>query len=105
MNLKSMVILAFIAYLFLFEVALSLKLFGWREEKLKGIFKLQHGAWMKFSHALGIVMSKIILTVLWIVGFGSYAIAWKIAHVFKRKKKDTYWKAISNEKNDMKYPF
>ena len=37
-----------------------------------------YDAWMAFSHALGRVMSAIILTVLWVIGFGAYAIVLKL---------------------------
>ena len=48
--------------------------------------------WMAFSHALGKVMSWIILTMLWIVGFGIYAIIGKIMMLFKRSPvKNSYW--------------
>lgn len=48
--------------------------------------------WMAFSHALGLVMSTIVLTLLWIVGFGSYAIAFRIACICKRSVVQTsYW--------------
>ncbi len=38
--------------------------------------------WMKFSHAIGFVMSKILLTVLWIVVFGIYGIVHMIGKMF-----------------------
>lgn len=41
-------------------------------------------AWMEFSHVLGRIMSFIILTVLWIVGFGIYAIIAKLIGLFRR---------------------
>tara|TARA_Y100000310_G_scaffold310740_1_gene356279 strand:+ start:529 stop:840 length:312 start_codon:yes stop_codon:yes gene_type:complete len=98
------IILAVIAYLFLFEVALTIKKLGIKEEKLIPPFSWQHAIWLKFSHGLGIVMSKLILTILWIVGFGPYAIVWKLGHL-KKKKSDTYWVKVDNEKADMKYSF
>ncbi|MBI3331830.1 hypothetical protein HYZ99_02610, partial [Candidatus Peregrinibacteria bacterium] len=42
-------------------------------------------AWMAFSHALGMVMSKIILTILWVVGFGLYGIVLKVIGLFQKK--------------------
>tara|TARA_Y100000310_G_scaffold309103_1_gene352873 strand:+ start:204 stop:521 length:318 start_codon:yes stop_codon:yes gene_type:complete len=105
METKWLIILGIVAYLFLFELALSLKCIGLKEENLKGFFKTQHNLWMKFSHGLGEVMSRIILTLLWIVGFGPYSIVWKIIHLFKGKKKDTYWVEIDNENNELKYSF
>lgn len=52
-----------------------------------------YDAWMEFSKALGMVMSKIILTILWIVGFGAYAVILKIIRLFVKKAETpgTYW--------------
>ncbi len=50
-------------------------------------------AWLLFGQVLGKIMSKIILTVLWIVGFGIYGIIHRILCLFTKKKADaaTYW--------------
>lgn len=48
-------------------------------------FSWLYDAWMAFSKLLGMVMSKIILTVLWIVGFGIYGIIHKIVGLFVKK--------------------
>ena len=63
--------------------------------------------WMAFSHALGLVMSKILLTILWIVGFGIYAIPMKIATIFRPKKSlATYWHDVPAEYPDsMRHQF
>ena len=48
--------------------------------------------WKMFSHAFGRVMSFIILTVLWIVGFGTYGIVLKVIGLFKKEEtKASYW--------------
>ena len=48
--------------------------------------------WMAFSKAFGRVMSFIILTILWIVGFGVYAIIAKIIAATRRVvPASTYW--------------
>lgn len=48
--------------------------------------------WKKFAELLGRVMSSLILTVLWVIGFGAYAIMLKIANIFtSHKKPKTYW--------------
>jgi hypothetical protein len=48
--------------------------------------------WMAFSKILGRVMSAIILTILWFVGFGMYAMILKIGSLFKQKETlSTYW--------------
>ncbi|OGJ57122.1 hypothetical protein A2635_01275 [Candidatus Peribacteria bacterium RIFCSPHIGHO2_01_FULL_51_9] len=65
------------------------------------------GLWKKFSHILGMVMSWIILTILWIVGFGSYAILMKLIRVFQPKKSpESYWIETDPDfENSMKYQF
>lgn len=61
---------------------------------------------MAFSHVLGRIMSAILLTILWVVVFGIYAIAFKIIRLFsKTSGKDTYWIDVSNERTDMRYQF
>ena len=52
-----------------------------------------YDAWMEFSTLLGFVMSKIILTILWIVGFGIYGITLKIIRLFvpKVQAPGSYW--------------
>jgi len=64
--------------------------------------------WMAFSHILGMIMSTIILTILWIVGFGIYAVILKIVTLPARFRKspDSYW-IVSKPANtaEMHYPF
>ncbi|TSC59480.1 MAG: hypothetical protein Greene041662_456 [Candidatus Peregrinibacteria bacterium Greene0416_62] len=65
-----------------------------------------YDAWMSFSHILGRIMSTILLTILWIIVFGLYAIVLKIVKLFsKTPSKDTYWIDVSNESTDMQYQF
>ena len=49
--------------------------------------------WKALGAAMGKVMSKIILTILWIVGFGMYGIIMKILRMFRRNASTptTYW--------------
>ena len=48
--------------------------------------------WKIVGHAIGRVMSFIILTILWIIGFGIYGIVMKIIALFtKEEKKESYW--------------
>lgn len=62
--------------------------------------------WKKFSHYLGLVMSSIILSVLWIVGIGLYAIIFKLTKAFKKETtKTSYWIDVSSQQSDMKYQF
>jgi len=62
---------------------------------------------MAFSHALGMVMSKIILTILWLTAFTIYAVCIKIGALFQKKTKpDSYWvDAQPDFKDSMKYQF
>ena len=62
--------------------------------------------WMSFSHILGRIMSTILLTVLWIVVFGMYAIILKCIALFKKRpSNETYWIDVRNESTDMRYQF
>ncbi|HLD08332.1 MAG TPA: hypothetical protein VJB60_04690 [Candidatus Peribacterales bacterium] len=64
--------------------------------------------WMGFSHILGMVMSTIILTALWIVGFGIYAIILKIILLPSRfwKEPDSFWIMVKQDPiENMRYPF
>lgn len=62
-------------------------------------------AWMAFSKVLGKVMSFIILTVLWIVGFGIYGIIAKLIRFFSKKEISvTYW-INAETPSDMHRPF
>ncbi len=64
-------------------------------------------AWLAFGRAVGRVMSAMILTVLWLVGFGIYAIILKIARLFgKHEKQETYWIEMKKTgQESMKYQF
>ncbi len=65
-----------------------------------------YALWMRFSHILGRIMSTILLTILWIVVFGLYAIVLKIIRLFsKGSNPDTYWIDVSHETTDMQYQF
>ena len=63
------------------------------EERLPTPLKYSYAVWKKFAHVLGIIMSFLILTILWIVGFGIYAIAIKVITLPKRFRgePDSYW--------------
>lgn len=73
-------------------------------QPIKGVYAL----WKKFSHVLGIIMSFIILTILWIVGFGVYAIVMKVITLPKRLQADpdSYWiDAEPSTTDSMKHQF
>ena len=78
------------------------------ESKLPPPISWLYALWKKFSHVLGIVMSFLILTVLWIVGFGTYAIIIKIVTFPKRfaSKPQTYWIDVApSTAESMKHQF
>ncbi|MBI2636124.1 hypothetical protein HYW84_02245 [Candidatus Peregrinibacteria bacterium] len=61
--------------------------------KIPPPFNWLWSAWKIFGAAVGKAMSKVILTILWIAGFGLYAIILKIMRLFAKKSRapDTYW--------------
>lgn len=63
--------------------------------------------WMQFSHGLGLVMSSILLSIMWLLGVGIYGIVWKIGGLFSNKKSvQTYWLPLAPSKpDDMRHPF
>lgn len=62
---------------------------------------------MALSCAIGTVMSKIILTILWLVGFGIYALALKIIRIPSHfaKPPATFWIDAVPDESGMKYQF
>lgn len=63
------------------------------KENLPTPIKQLYALWEKFSHILGSVMSFLILTILWVIGFGVYGIIMKIITIPKRfaPEPNTYW--------------
>jgi heme/copper-type cytochrome/quinol oxidase subunit 2 len=63
------------------------------EDHLPQPIKMIYGCWKKFSHILGIIMSFLILSVLWIIGFGIYGIIMKVITLPKKFKAEpnSYW--------------
>ena len=71
---------------------------------LKNIWEICKNAWMKFAHILGYINTRIILSVLFFIIFGVYAICLKLLNgikfVFiKKQNVDSYW-----EKTEDKIP-
>jgi hypothetical protein len=63
-------------------------------------------AWMAFSHAIGMVMSSIILSILWILVFGAYAVCLKIIGLVVRAPvKQSYWHDVSEDHDDFAHQF
>jgi hypothetical protein len=68
--------------------------------------KQAYTLWMRFAHVLGRIMSFILLTVLWIVVFGVYAIILKIIRRCTRTVQiESYWIDVSREATDLRYQF
>ena len=63
------------------------------EDRLPPPLKAGYNVWKAFAHVLGIIMSFLILTLLWIFGFGIYAIIIQLITLPKRfrKEPDSYW--------------
>ncbi|OGJ63485.1 hypothetical protein A3A67_01315 [Candidatus Peribacteria bacterium RIFCSPLOWO2_01_FULL_51_18] len=55
--------------------------------------------WMKISRAIGVVMSSILLTVLWVTVFGIYALILKLAHLFGagKSRAQSLWIPVNPE--------
>lgn len=72
------------------------------EQKLPFPISTLFSLWKTFAAGLGAVMNFLILTILWIVGFGTYAIILKIIRLPKLFASDpkTYWipsEAVTSE--------
>lgn len=72
-------------------------------KKLPPPFPQIHAAWMKFSHTLGAIMSWLILSILWIIAFGPYAIAFKFTQK-KPKEMNSYW-IDADPNQDLRHQF
>lgn len=74
--------------------------------KLPTPLKQLWSGWMAVSHAIGVVMSSILLTIVWVLVFGAYAIVMKIPSLFVRKTKpESFWWDVSNESSDFRHQF
>lgn len=69
--------------------------------KLPPPLRQLYDGWMIGSEALGRIMSWILLTALWVVGFGIYAIVLKVIVLFRSAKTPvTYWVPLPPEPGD-----
>ncbi len=51
-----------------------------------------YDAWMRFAHILGRIMSFILLSLLWLFGFGVYGIVLRVVTYLRPKPTlDSYW--------------
>ena len=60
---------------------------------------------MAVSHAIGLVMSSIILSIIWIVVYGAYAIVIKVIGLGSKKSPASYWADVSEETPDFSHQF
>ena len=69
---------------------------------LRGIWEL----WKKITHAIGTAISAIFLSVLWVLGIGSYALITKLHRLLKKNGSPTsYWLDVDQETADVRYQF
>lgn len=63
--------------------------------------------WMAVSHSVGLIFSSILLTLLWLLGIGSYAVIFMVFNIFHRKTpSQTYWLPTpKNSTHDLEHPF
>ncbi|MDD5026170.1 MAG: hypothetical protein PHH13_02215 [Candidatus Peribacteraceae bacterium] len=60
--------------------------------KLPAPLRWIRDGWMAFSHLLGLIMSKIILTIVWLTLFTIYGVIRKITDLFSSEKwQESYW--------------
>ncbi len=52
-------------------------------------FRQLWSLWLAFSHALGRVMSVVLLTVLWVTVIGAYGICYKVIMLFRRRRESS----------------
>jgi len=65
-----------------------------------------YNGWMAISHWIGLVMSSIILSMIWLIVFGLYAIVLKTVALFQKKTiKTSYWWDVSEEQGDFQHQF
>ncbi len=65
-----------------------------------------YDGWMTVSHMIGLVMSSIILSILWVLVFGAYAVVIKTVSLFGAKRKAaSYWADVSEEVPDYQHQF
>ena len=70
-------------------------------DKLPTPFPQLHRAWTTFSHVLGTGVNYALLSIVWVLVFGPYALVYKCSH--KKEEIDpsakTYWKNAEKEQN------
>ncbi len=74
--------------------------------KIPAPLKLLYDWWMKLSRAIGLVVSSVLLTVLWGIGFGAYAIAFKVMRLFTKKTQiQSTWVTPPEEESELSNQF
>lgn len=73
-----------------------------RMQSLKAALRPLYDAWMTFAHVLGWINGRIILTALYVVVIGPYAVVRRIGLVFTRRSApSTYWRLREAEKHTL----
>jgi len=63
--------------------------------------------WMRFAHLLGRIVSFLLLSILWLFGFGIYGIALRVAKSIRPEpSRDSYWIDVPPKMaDDMRHQF
>lgn len=61
--------------------------------------------WLAVSHVIGMVMSRILLTILWLTCFAVYAVIWKIGTLFSTKDETGWQPAETTTKETLRLQF
>lgn len=74
------------------------------------LLRILYRFWMKFARVAGRVNSAIILSLLFILLLGPYALVWKLAHLLveRKRKESSFWlekKYIPPTSDNLKRPF
>ncbi len=65
-----------------------------------------YDAWMAVSHFIGLIMSSVMLSIIWVVVFGAYAVIIKTVGLFGAKRRTgSYWADVSGEVSDFQHQF
>ena len=65
-----------------------------------------YDAWMAVSHFIGLIMSSVMLSLIWVIVFGAYAMIIKTVSLFGTKKRSgTDWADVSSEASDFQHQF
>jgi hypothetical protein len=63
--------------------------------------------WKRVSRAIGIALSFVVLTIVWLVAFGLYALILRVIRLFKKKGNPaSYWRdTVPESAENLLHPF